>query len=201
MNIYLIRHAQSKGNISKEEYYRTNDWDIELTVEGELQAAYLANTVQTEIQEKSPTEYPGYCDNLFISSSFKRAKQTREIVYEILHSRGFSIKNMQCPLLIERQWGGLREIVDNRELDREQHFQFYYRPPNGESFMDCYQRVVMFFQELRTNPKYQGWDNIFIFSHGEWIRLALMYLDGKSVEEFTENRKNPKNCEVIKRVL
>jgi broad specificity phosphatase PhoE len=106
------------------------------------------------------------------------------------------------PLLIERQWGGLREIVDNRELDRDEHFQFYYRPPNdGESFFDCYQRVVMFFQELRTNPKYQGWDNIFIFTHGEWIRLALMYLDGKSVEEFTEHQKNPKNCEVICRAL
>jgi broad specificity phosphatase PhoE len=190
MNIYLIRHAQSTANANPAEYFHKNDWDIELTEEGKKQSKILKNKITEEFR------WGGW--NLAISSSFKRAIQTRDISTENL-SR---ISLDTSPLLIERQWGGLREIVDNRELDREQHFNFYYRPPNGgESFFDCYQRVVMFFQELRTNPKYQRYDNIFIFTHGEWIRLALMYLDGKSVEEFTENQKNQKNCEMIKRVL
>lgn len=194
MNIYLARHGESRGNVSKEEYYRTNDWDIELTEKGKEQSADLGIDLR-KITNKSDR-------NLAISSSFKRAIHTRDIAIACFEGTDRKCDLDTSPLLIERQWGGLREIVDNRELDRDEHFQFYYRPPyGGESFFDCYQRVVMFFQELRTNPKYQGWDNIFIFTHGEWIRLALMYLDGKSVEEFTENRKNPKNCEVICRAL
>jgi len=193
MNIYLIRHAQSMGNIDPNEYYRKHDSKIELSGEGKRQSADLGIDLR-KITNKSDR-------NLAISSSFKRAIHTRDIAIACFEGTDRKCHLDTSPLLIERQWGGLREIADNGELDREQHFQFYYRPPNGESFMDCYQRVVMFFHELRTNPKYQGWDNIFIFSHGEWIRLALMYLDEKSVKEFTENRKNPKNCEVIKRVL
>jgi broad specificity phosphatase PhoE len=194
MNIYLVRHGLSIANIDPSEYYRKHDCDIELTEEGKKQAAEVGYFLNDAIYESSNN-----CEVLAISSSFKRAIDTRDIAMSNL-STHFIYNKQTSPLLIERQWGALREIVDEF-VDKDQFFNFYYRPDGGESFFDCYQRVVMFFQELRTNPKYQGYDNVIIFSHGEWIRLALMYLDGTSVDDFTTNRANPKNCEVIKRVL
>jgi broad specificity phosphatase PhoE len=203
MNIYLIRHSQSEGNVCKQKYYEKNDCDIELTEIGEHQSKRLGYDLHMEIGgHKSTYLFSRFWKkNLAISSSFNRALKTRDIATSVLRSLDHTIDLDTSPLLIERQWGGLREIVDDKTLDREQHFNFYYQPVGGESFLDCYQRVVLFFQDLRTNPKYRGYDNIMIFTHGEWIRLALMYLDGTSVEDFTKYRKNPKNCEVIKRVL
>jgi broad specificity phosphatase PhoE len=195
MNIYLTRHGESKGNIDKQEYYRTNDCDIELTKNGKDQAKKVGHFISDAIYEGS-----GNWNILLLSSTYKRAIQTRDIT-EQSFCEYFNLNKDASPLLIERQWGHLREIVDEVKDNKDAYFNFYYRPDGGESFFDCYQRVVMFFQELRTNPKYKVFDNVVIFSHGEWIRLALMYLDGISVEDFTTNRANPKNCEVIKRIL
>jgi broad specificity phosphatase PhoE len=86
--------------------------------------------------------------------------------------------------------------VDGKEFNAEKHFHFFFRPPGGESFFDVYQRVVMFFQEMK---KYLTGDEkeICIVSHGEWIRVALMYLRETTVEDFQTNRIKVKNCEIF----
>ena len=196
-NLYIVRHAESLGNIDKKVYYQMNDCDIPITDLGKTQALAAGKTLNDLI-----TSDRG--DTLFISSTFKRATDTRDILLEecLKHTPGLKeyFDKKTCPLCVERSWGGLREIVDGKLLNRDEHFNFYFQPPHGgESFFQCYQRVVLFFQELRH--KHGKFSNIVVISHGEWIRLALMYLDGKSVEEFTTHRKNPKNCEILVRKL
>jgi len=203
MKIILVRHAQSRGNLDPSEYYRTLDCDIELTEKGVDQARQAGDEISRILTN---LEFNGGNSPLaLISSTYRRAEHTAEIIEKRLielANNGFHWEphSYSDPLLVERAWGGLRELIDSRDFKSEIHFNFYYVPPNGgESFFDCYQRVVMFFQELMR--KFTGYENVVIVSHGEWIRLALMYLDGSSVQNFTVNRKNPKNCEIIVRNL
>ena len=61
----------------------------------------------------------------------------------------------------------------------------------------------MFFQGLLLQRMRNAVDDspIVIVSHGEWIRLALMYLDANDVQWFALNRRNPKNCSIQTRIL
>lgn len=193
ITIYLIRHGQSEGNVNTQVYYDKNDCDIELTVVGHFQSLAAGAELARSIGHRAPR---------IICSPYMRAKQTASGIYSVL-AEDFTPSLQEEVLLREREWGSLRTVVDNRHLKREEHFNFYYRAECGESFADAYQRVVLFFQDLTLQRLRDPLDDrpIVIVSHGEWIRLALMYLDGHTVEYFTVNRKNPKNCVIQTRTL
>lgn len=182
MKIYLVRHGQSLGNIDSQAYYEHHDYDIPLTEIGREQARDVGQRIASLVEDR-PFR--------IIHSPFQRAHDTADIIDQqcVLAGKYASVK--EDVLLYERSWGNLREIVDSEELDRNMHFNFFYRPVSGESFADTYLRVVTFFHALKQDPCQ---DETVIVSHGEWIRLALMYLRGYSVKYFTENRKNPENC-------
>lgn len=193
ITLYLIRHGQSEGNVNTQVYYDKNDSDIELTALGHSQSLAAGAELAGMIGHYTPR---------IICSSYMRAKQTASGIYSVL-AEDHQPSLQEDVLLREREWGSLRTVVDNRHLKREEHFNFYYRAMGGESFADAYSRVVLFFQwlELRRLRDSQDDSPIIIVSHGEWIRLALMYLDGNTVEHFTVNRKNPKNCVIQTRTL
>jgi broad specificity phosphatase PhoE len=170
MNIVLIRHAQSLGNLDNKIYYKIPDYEVPLSEKGikDAENLHLGKAVPLNI-------------NVFTLyySPFIRCIHTKNILFP-------EQKGEENPLLIERQWGTLRDIVDSKEFEADKHFNFFYRPPNGESFFDAYQRVIMFFDMIRRN--HDKSDSIIIISHGEWIRLALMYLTKTSVEDFHKER-------------
>lgn len=201
MRIYLVRHAESEGNINKAKYFEKLDCDIDITEKGKGQAVlagdrimdivdHLSNkhNVNYQLRKTDPSKF-----NLY-HSSYKRAKQTANIIHDRITSfKGYQINEFkETPLLREREWGSLRDIVEMGEKN-ESHFNFYYRPTGGESFADCFNRVALFHQWLLTTSKYE--DNI-IVAHGEFNKLYLMYLLGWSVEEFDKWR-HPLNCEVF----
>jgi broad specificity phosphatase PhoE len=185
-NLYLIRHGQSMGNVDPSHYYTQHDHLIALTDHGREQAKLAGDHIASLVQDRPFT---------VVHSPFARAAETASIIDQrcILQSRYATV--YESPLLYERSWGNLREIVDSSELDANMHFNFFYRPVSGESFADTYVRVVTFMQEIRTG-RYKH-DDIVIVAHGEWIRLALMYLRGQSIDFFNQNHKNPENCQVI----
>jgi broad specificity phosphatase PhoE len=193
ITLYLIRHGQSEGNVNTQVYYDKNDCDIELTALGHSQSLGAGAELARMIDHTAPR---------IICSAYMRAKQTASGIYSVL-AEDHQPSLQEDVLLREREWGSLRTVVDNRHLKREEHFNFYYRAQGGESFADAYTRVVLFFQwlELRRLRNPHDDSPIVIVSHGEWIRLALMYLDGNTVEYFTVNRKNPKNCVIHTRTL
>jgi broad specificity phosphatase PhoE len=185
--LFLIRHAESEGNVNKSVYYEKHDSEICITENGHAQAQECAATLLSLTNENTI--------DLHVSS-YVRAIQTANYIGEKFIVAGKTVKFHENPLLRERDWGSLRDIVDNRHLKKEAHFNFYYRPDHGESYADAYHRVVTFFTHLRQS-RCEG--DIVIVSHGEWIRLALMYLDGFGVQHFAEHRKNPKNASIIER--
>jgi len=192
IQIYLIRHGQSEGNLNTQVYYDKNDCDIELTALGHEQSLEAGTQLAALISHPTPQ---------LVCSPYMRAKQTASNIYSVLAQD--RVPSLTEDVLVrEREWGSLRTVVDNRHLKREEHFNFYYRAECGESYADAYQRVVLFFQGVLLERMRNSSDApIVIISHGEWIRLALMYLDANDVEWFALNRKNPKNCSIQTRTL
>lgn len=185
MKLYFVRHGESLGNVNPQTYYDYHDHEIPLTDIGRSQAVNVGKRI-SELVEDRPFR--------IMHSPFRRATDTADIIDRQCILSGKYAQTSESPLIYERSWGNLRDIVDQHMTDEHTHFNFFYRPTNGESFADVYQRVVLFFQELRQDPCK---DEVVIVSHGEWIRIALMYLRGYSIKYFTENHTNPENCYCI----
>ena len=185
-NLYLIRHGQSVANVDSSHYYTQHDHMIGLTDVGREQAKAAGKRVSYLVQNRPFT---------LVHSPFVRAAETASIIDRQCILDGKYADVHESPLLYERSWGNLREITDSPELDANMHFNFFYRPVSGESFADTYVRVVTFMQEIRLGR--YAHDDIVIVTHGEWIRLALMYIHGKSVDYFTRYCTNPENGKVI----
>jgi broad specificity phosphatase PhoE len=178
MNLYLIRHGSSLGNEHPDVYFQMHDSKIPLTELGKEQALNAGENLKYMIKDTP----------VIISSPYTRAKQTAKIIHGFIG--GITVES---PLIREREWGSLREDInqfDNKE-DQKHLFDFYYRPLNGESFADLYQRAFLFLSHLRFN--YLNTSNIIIASHGEFIKVLLMLIDNKTVDEF-EKLANIKNC-------
>ena len=197
MKIYLVRHFESMGNIDPSEYFRKLDSEIELSENGKHQSIKTGNDIMDLMDYRNslrlyPSKDPIYFNMYY--SPYKRTTQSANLIHERLpYFEGYKINEFkESPLLVERAWGSLRDIVESGKKN-EGHFNFFYRPLNGESFADAYQRVVLFDMWLKSTSKYEH--NI-IVAHGEFNKLYLMYLLGWTVEEF-EKWKTPRNGEVF----
>ena len=189
MKLYCVRHAESLGNKHPETYYQMPEWKIPLTEDGKKQAEKCGE----DLSYMLPYDYA-----IIISSPYVRAKETASIVKNRFKSnRIFSY--LENPLIIERAWGNLRDEVEQFKTREERNhlFDFYRRPAGGESFADVYQRAFVFLEYLKNNFKDE---NIIIVSHGEFLKVLLMIIDGNTVEEF-DGLPNPKNCEIIMRTI
>lgn len=201
MKIFLVRHGLSEGNINKSKYFEKLDCDIAITETGKAQALEAGDRIMDLVDHISNKHNQNYqlrrTDpsrfNMFYSS-YKRAKQTANIIHgRITSFEGYDINEFkETPLLREREWGSLRDIVEMGEK-QESHFNFFYRPTGGESFADCFNRVALFHQFLLNTTKYE---NNIVVAHGEFNQLYMMYLLGWGVDEF-KKWKHPKNGEVF----
>ena len=199
MELFLIRHAESQGNVDPDTYRRMPDCDVPLTKLGKKQAKECGQILLKDyINPASRRIWTFSTDDPVVDieySPYRRAKDTCDLIFDNI---GIGYKFKENVLLREREWGELREHVESENFDPKKHFNFFYRPDNGESFADLYTRVVTYFNTIRDRE-----DNRIkvIVAHGEWIKLALMYLDGVSVEDFTNNYYKIKNCEINKRTI
>lgn len=187
MNLYLVRHGQSYGNVDPSVYKTNLDSEIRITELGEAQAKIAGEDIAKRVGEHFT----------IVHSPFIRAKETAAIIDTqcVLHGKYATM--IESPLLYERSWGDLRDIIDTTDFDPTVHFDFFYRPASGESFADTYVRVCAFMQEVKSR-RYEH-DDLVIVGHGEWISLALMYLRGYSVEYYTKKHiaHTVKNCQII----
>jgi broad specificity phosphatase PhoE len=197
MKLYLVRHGESVGNKNQLEYFKKLDCNVELTEKGKLDAVNAANKIisinQALISRRDNVVESNTHFKLY-NSSYLRAIDTANILRQTLTKNpNYRVeKQVESCLCRERHWGKLRDIVSKRE-HTDDHFNFYYKPENGESFADCFQRVAIFHQWMISNTIYE---NNIVVAHGEFNKLYLMYLLGWKVEEF-ENWKSPKNGEVF----
>lgn len=195
--IYLVRHGQSEGNINPSLYFEKFDCDIGLTMQGKADAVKSGHRI-IELTDKiyhRDQERPRLDISRFevFHSPYLRAQETANgIISTLLVNPNYSVEEIhETPLVREREWGSLRDIVVHG-MKTESHFNFYYRPDGGESFADCYQRAAIFYQWFLSTSKYE---NNIIVAHGEFNKLLLHHILEWKVEDF-EKWKTPRNGEV-----
>lgn len=186
MNYLFVRNQKSLANISPSLYRTMDDHDIDICEKHnhETEKA-VENMIDLYLRNQKTVH--------IVHSPFLRAKKTKNIIVsELSHHYIFPIVQ-ENPLLVERSWTNLRDIIET-EKNVDKYFNFFFKPINGESFQDCYQRCVTFDNMLRLKIPDNG--TVIIIGHGEQIKCYLMHLLGWTVEEFY-SYKNPKNSEVF----
>lgn len=186
MNYLFIRHQKSLANISPSLYRTMDDHDIDICEKHNHETEKAVETmIELALHEK-------ITPHIFYSP-FLRAKNTKDIIVSELAHHYIFPKVHESPLLVERSWTNLRDIIET-EKNVDKYFNFFFKPINGESFQDCYQRCVTFDNMLKLSiPKD---DTVVIVGHGEQIKCYLMYILGWTVDQFN-SYKNPRNSEVF----
>jgi broad specificity phosphatase PhoE len=149
MRIFLIRHGQSLGNDDRTYYLTHPDNKIPLSQRGEKDCVESYKKIR-EIMDKldEPKVALGYPreNSLFniIHSTFKRATQSANIIYDCLRNDPWCIAGNMTPsaLCTERRWGELRNLSMQKKLDSIVHFDFYYKPIDGESLHETSMVVI-----------------------------------------------------------
>jgi broad specificity phosphatase PhoE len=189
MNYIFIRHAESEGNVNPNLYHTISDPDIDITKNGENQCI---NCVESIVNLLDVENINSKNINLYYSP-YLRTTRTKDIIVNQLGYDFIFPTQKMSPLLIERAYGNLRNLIKT-EKNIEKYFNFYYKPDMGESFIECYQRSVIFDNMIKSNHHRN--DTIMLVGHGDQIRCHLMHLLGWSIEGL--NRcKTIKNCGIV----
>jgi len=190
--IFIVRHGQSVGNVSKEVYKDIPDYALELTPKGREQAL--------EVGKKLKEIIGGQSIQFYVSPMW-RTRQTyagiRKSFSNIYDPNLY--RYYEDPRLREQEWGqnmDSREgYKDKIEEYRDSYGHFYYRfRDGGESCADVFDRVSDFMNTLHRDFQKKDFPrNVVIVTHGMTMRLFLMRWFHSSVEEF-ESWGNPQNC-------
>ena len=174
--LFLIRHAQSAGNVARERALEAGaltidiamrDCDVPLSELGERQARALGTWCARHVE-------PIDC---ILSSPYARAQDTAAIA---LRAAGWDVSIIVDERLREKEFGALerlthsgiqRRFPDQAEL-RRTIGKFYYRPPGGESWTDVILRLRSL---LETITREHAGKRVAIVSH-QVIVLCFRYL-------------------------
>ena len=171
MYLVLVRHGQSQWNL---EGKFTGLKDIPLTSFGMLEAKKAAEVL------KDYNFHKAYTSNL------SRAKDTLDIM---LFDMGKKPQIENSAALNERHYGdyqGLSKKEIESKVSPEAYLElrrgFKFKPPNGESLEDTFNRVIPYFKanilkDLQSNK------NILIVSHGNTLRAITMFLEKLEPEQ------------------
>lgn len=194
--IFIVRHGQSQGNVSKEIYKTVPDYALQLTDLGKQQASQCGENITNELGVNPSVQ--------FYVSPFWRTRQTYLGITKAIQGRVINthpvIKYYEDPRLREQEWGQNMEsrdgYKDKIEEYRDSYGHFYYRfRDGGESCADVFDRVSDFMNTLHRDFKKTDFPrNVIIVTHGMTMRLFIMRWFHISVEEF-EALGNPKNAE------
>ena len=192
MKIYLIRHAQSLGNLDKSHYATTPTHLTPLSEEGEDQAFETGEKLRDFHLKDAEKYYDntikcGLINHNIFCSPYKIAKDTLNLIYEGYYSKidsgdyksNFEEKISERPELSEQQFGlfdglddYLREKLFPKEYATYKHNgPFYGRIPQGESQYDVYNRLQLITQELINST-----NDCIVVSHATTLKILRMSL-------------------------
>ena len=141
MNIYLVRHGESKGNVNKKIHLTTADHAIPLSKKGEEEAEaagyFLKKHFQKHFQDRfclSPSSYIRVWN-----SPYRRTRQTAKIIHEVMTETGSLQVDQREHLLLCEQQFGLFDGVPTRGLpvlypNEYKHYQ-KQEQNNGKFFL------------------------------------------------------------------
>lgn len=172
MKVYLIRHAESQGNIKGS---LTSTTDFELTEKGKLQAQRAGNVLYKELEGK---RVAAYCSPLL------RAKQTLEEIIDCIAQD--NIKITQTSDLKEMDLGILEGMPFDEQVKRYPEIDLgrclsSLHAPEGECYRDIKYRVQRFLDNY-FKCFYEE-DSILIVSHGITLRVLTNLLLKRADED------------------
>ncbi len=183
-SIYVLRHAQSQGNVDPSLYQTMFNPDIPLSEGGKSEAFITAKLLQKNVHSVG-----------IYSSNYIRAIQTAEIIKKVLGKPNVR----QNIFLGERKYGeqeGCNDVDDfnTRPMERyayEQAGHVAYTPIRGESLLDVQMRVALFV--LQENS-FRFTPAAIIVSHASTCLMFHAYFTG----ELPTLENKWKNCEIRK---
>lgn len=164
MRIYLIRHAESEGNISGS---LTSTTDFVLTVKGIRQAQRLGQHLRIELSGKSIS---AYCSPLM------RAKQTMQNILSCIDPQDVTLtetsdlKEMDLGILEGMPFD--EQSLRYPQVDMENRLSTF-EAPEGECYQDVKQRVERF---CSMHIAHSDAEYILIVSHGITLRVLTNVL-------------------------
>jgi broad specificity phosphatase PhoE len=185
VQIILLRHAQSLGNIDELAYTRIPDHALPLTSLGERQARAAGPVVRELLAGGRGAAYV---------SPYVRAIRT----LELLELDDLVERTVPEPRLREQDWGNLQDPVEQEIQKQKRHEfgHFFYRLAHGESGADVDDRVASFLAELaqrvEVDPAHP--DTALVVSHGLTMRLLCRRMFSWSIALF-ESLSNPDWCD------
>lgn len=204
VNLFVIRHGQSIGNLAKR---KSEDGDTSLikllkgthtahwplTKKGVEQAKKAGAFLQTLISQAQM-----WPDRMYVSS-YARAMQTAANL-DLIRANWIIDSR-----ITERDWGDLDCLTDE---EREEQFShailmrtiepFFFAPPNGESFKDLIIRIRDFIDSLHRADV----QNVVVVCHGEVMKALRIILCQMTPSEYAEMEfsKDPlkriHNCQI-----
>ena len=196
MEIILVRHGQSEGNLKKGDINKVDpqqdgDYSLNLTPLGETQAENEGREIGADFIR----------DALIYCSPYYRTQQT---LTGIIQGAGIKSKDelviYEDPRLREVEHGFYQtteDVKNQKDIMREEHGYFYYRYKGGESPADCFDRVATFLESMRRQMERKNKDKVLIISHGLTIRCFIMRFLHLTVEQF-DTMRNPDNCAQVR---
>lgn len=189
--IFLIRHGESQGNADKEIYKTVPDYAVRLTKDGIKQATVVGKNLSQTLWDPAAVYY----------SPFLRTIETTNHILGELKKSSLVDKEFvrEDARLREQEWHSVLPLSEHKiqyEKDRISFGVFHYRFPNGESPADVYDRLGSFVENMYRdfeNPHFPR--NVLIVTHGMTMRILLMKLLNKTVDE-VDSWVNPPNCTV-----
>ncbi|MFZ1987541.1 MAG: histidine phosphatase family protein [Minisyncoccia bacterium] len=190
IDLVLVRHGQSEGNAAKrlseagdhsaftDAFRGRHTASYRLTEKGREQAAKTGAFVLSEFLKN------GVGFDRYIVSEYIRAMETAALL-DLPNALWFTDS-----YLTERDWGDLDGCPENEReekfgaaLRRQETEPFFWRPPNGESFLQLSQRVDRVLDTLHRECSEK---RVLIVCHGEVMRAFRVRLERMSQERFKE---------------
>jgi NAD+ kinase len=190
LDLVLVRHGQSEGNLAKrrsedgdhtaftEEFRNRHSSSFRLSKLGQRQALLTGEWIRNEFcKGKGSVGFDRY-----ITSEHVRAMET---------AARMNLPNAnwyQDVYLTERNWGDLDICPENERkekfgeaLHRREVEPFFWKPPNGESFLELCLRVD---RVLHTLHRECSDKRVIIVCHGEVMRAFQVRLERMSQNRF-----------------
>lgn len=169
MNIYVIRHVETEGNVTRSFNGIT---ESDFTDYG----LYMKNLLEEDIKKADNYEH---FDKIY-TSPIKRAKVIADEIGETLKIEvetvpelkefNFGIFDGKLPKEVEEEYPEIFKAWINDHL--------YYRIPEGDSFIEKYVEVRAWLKEILKS----GDESIILVTHGATARCVLAYLIDISLE-------------------
>lgn len=170
-SLWLIRHAESAGNVARRLAYEQRaavidvahrDMDVPLSDLGRRQAAALGRWLRTLPPPELPT--------VALSSPYVRAGETAQIALAECGGPAAELRVVKDERLRERDFGildrltgrGIAERYPEQAALRAHLGKFYHRPPGGEAWTDVLLRLRSLYDSIaREHPG----ENVVVFAH------------------------------------